>query len=39
MGLSEEAQKALAQWRFVPAHRGGEAVPSLTTVTINFRLE
>jgi TonB family protein len=39
MGLSEEAEKALAQWRFVPAHRGGEPVPSLTTVTINFRLE
>lgn len=38
MGLDEEAIKAVQTWRFEPARKGGEAVPVMISVEVNFRL-
>lgn len=39
MGLSEEAVKAVSQWRYRPSTVGGRPVNVLLTVTVNFRLQ
>jgi protein TonB len=37
--LDREALKAVAQWRFEPAHRGGVAVAGEVVVPVRFQLE
>ena len=37
-GLDEAAATAVSQWRFAPGARGGEPVPVLATIEVNFRL-
>lgn len=36
--LDESARKAVSQWRFLPARRGGVAIRSVVTVPIVFQL-
>jgi len=36
--LDDAALRAVEQWRFVPATRGGTAVPALAEVPVRFRL-
>jgi hypothetical protein len=38
-GLSENAVKALSEWRFTPANKNGQPVPALISVDINFHLD
>lgn len=38
LGLDEAASKAVAQWRYRPAMKGGRPVESNLTVEVNFRL-
>jgi TonB family protein len=38
LGLDEEAEKAVSQWRFRPATKDGKAVRRKVTVEVNFRL-
>lgn len=37
--LDQAALRAVRQWRFVPARRGGEPVAARTTLSLNFSLE
>ncbi len=37
--LDEAAQQAVQTWRFAPAQKNGEAIPSWVTVPINFSLQ
>ncbi|NJK64286.1 MAG: energy transducer TonB [Synechococcaceae cyanobacterium SM2_3_1] len=36
--LDEAAQQAVQTWRFAPAQKNGEAIPSWVSVPINFSL-
>jgi protein TonB len=36
--LDDAALRAVEQWRFVPATRGGTAVPAVAEVPVRFRL-
>lgn len=38
LGLDEEAVRAVQNWRFKPAERGGKPVPVYMTIEVNFRL-
>ena len=38
-GLDERAKQAIAQWRFEPGTKNGEAVPVLATIEVNFKLK
>ncbi len=38
MGLDEEAVRAVQNWRFKPAERGGKPVPVYMTIEVNFTL-
>jgi protein TonB len=37
--LDESARAAVSRWKFVPAKRGGEAVPEWVLIPISFKLE
>lgn len=37
-GLDESALRALAEWRFEPARKGGRAIPVIYTLVVRFRL-
>lgn len=37
-GLDESALRALAEWRFEPARKGGRPIPVLYTLVVRFRL-
>jgi protein TonB len=37
--LDDAALAAVKSWRFIPAHRGGNAVEGVVTVPMEFRLE
>lgn len=37
-GLSEQAVKALREWKFVPGQKDGEPVPVLMQIEMDFRL-
>jgi protein TonB len=37
--LDMEAIRAISAWRFTPTLLGGEPVPVIMTVTVNFKLE
>lgn len=37
--LSEAAEEAVRQWRYMPTELNGERVPVLVTVTVSFRLD
>lgn len=39
LGLSEAAEAAVAKWRYQPATLGGEPVPVVMIVTVNFQLQ
>lgn len=38
LGLDEEAVRAVQNWRFKPAERGGKPVPVYMTIEVNFHL-
>ena len=38
LGLDEMAEDAVAQWKFKPGAKNGEAVPIAATIEVNFRL-
>lgn len=38
LGLSEKALEAIAQWQFKPGTKGGEPVPVVAMIEVNFRL-
>jgi periplasmic protein TonB len=37
--LDDAAREAVRQWKFVPAKRGGEAVPAWVLIPVSFRLD
>jgi TonB family protein len=39
MGMDEAAASSLRQWRFHPAMRGGQPIPVILTVEVNFSLQ
>jgi protein TonB len=39
MGLNESAVEAFRQWRFRPAYRDGNAVPTPVSMTFEFQLK
>ncbi|PWU05879.1 MAG: hypothetical protein C5B51_13410 [Terriglobia bacterium] len=38
LGLEEQAMKAIGQWKFQPGTKGGQPVPVIATIEVNFRL-
>jgi TonB family protein len=38
LGLDEKAAEAIGKWQFIPGTKGGQPVPVLATVEVNFRL-
>lgn len=38
MGLDDKAVQAVSKWKFNPGTKGGEAVPVIATIEVNFRL-
>ena len=39
LGLDQKAVEAVRQWRFHPAMRGGQPIPVILTVEVNFSLQ
>ncbi|HEU4888738.1 MAG TPA: energy transducer TonB, partial [Thermoanaerobaculia bacterium] len=39
MGLSEEAERAVRQWKFKPGTHNGQPVATIFNLTVNFKLD